>query len=66
MAKKKKIKIKKNKNGGGGVDYINLSKVKKKNKWYYVSDKEKPHMAIVEGFATSEFFDDKSWFNFVI
>ena len=36
-----------------------------KNKWYYVDDKSRPHMAIIEGFAKIENFNDKTWFYFV-
>lgn len=36
-----------------------------KNKWYYVNNKDKPHMAIVEGFARPNDFDNNLWFYFV-
>lgn len=36
-----------------------------KNKWYYVIDKDRPHRAIVEGFAKPDNFYDKNWFDFV-
>lgn len=39
--------------------------VTEKNKWYYVNDKERPHMAIVNGFARISDFNNKSWFYFV-
>lgn len=34
-------------------------------KWYYTSDKDLPHEAIVEAFVTNEDFDNKSFFDFV-
>lgn len=36
-----------------------------KNKWYYINDKDRPHRAIVEGFATTRVFNDKTWFYFI-
>ena len=36
-----------------------------KNQWYYVYDKDRPHMAIVDGFATINNFEDKTWFYYV-
>lgn len=38
--------------------------ISEKNKWYYTTDKNRPHMAIVEGFITPKVFDDKNWFYF--
>lgn len=34
------------------------------NKWYYVDDKNRPHRAIVTGFAKEKDFYDKTWFFF--
>lgn len=36
-----------------------------KNKWYYVNDKDRPHMAIIEGFAKPDNFYSEEWFYFV-
>lgn len=36
-----------------------------KNKWYYINDKNKPHMAIIEGFAKPDNFYSEDWFYFV-
>lgn len=39
--------------------------IAEKNKWYYTENKEKPHMAIVEGFITPQNFNDNNWFYFI-
>lgn len=39
--------------------------ITEKNKWYYVNDKNKPHMALAVGFAKPINFNDTTWFYFV-